>query len=1289
MRLLFTVSLIIATQAVRAAGAGASFTENKGQWPAQVLYRAVLPNGALFVEREAFTYMLYSGGDAHQHGMAAPVHEHEPFHAHAFRVHFVGGRAQRWTGGSVAGHYENFFIGNDPSSWGTGCGVFGEVTLSDVWPGIDLHIDGRSGLKYELLLGPNADPELIGLQYEGQNELRLEQGRLIVKTTAGDVVEEAPFSFHTNDPFRTEIPSHFRVQGRSVSFALPDGYDTSRGLTIDPTLAFASYSGSFGNNFGFTATYDGDGHLYGGGIVFAPGYPTTLGVLDSTFNGPSAPVQSIVDVGVSKWSVDGSTLEWSTYLGGLASDAPHSMVVNENDELYIFGHTGSWNFPTTPGCFDASFGGGPPLTFIIGYGYSQPNGSDMFVAHLNATATALIGSTYMGGDDNDGLTNDPALAHNYGDTFRGEIIVDASGRPVVASTTSSIGLPTVNASQLAYGGGAQDGYCFRLDPTLSTLQWATYAGGSGADASYGVQVDGNGELFVTGGTTSADLPLFGTPLNSSLSGNTDGYVLRYDAGGTAVGSTYLGTPDYDQCYFVQLDTDDEVYVVGQTHGSYPVSPGRYSVPGSSQFIHKLSHDLGSSVWSTVFGNGSNVQDLSPTAFLVSNCGQIYFSCWGGSANVAAGNMSSTTTGMAVSADAFQSLTDGNDFYLMVLEPDATGLNYATYFGGGLSGEHVDGGTSRFDKNGKVYQAVCAGCQDNDDFPTTAGAWSNNNASPGCNLGVMKFDLLATVAIIGIDGPSTVCAPAQVQFTNTSVGGDTYDWDLGDGSTSTELAPVHTYTEPGEYTVTMRLSDTFGCALADSAVLEITVLADPGVTIQPVQPVCPGQSVQVLASAGNTWAWSPTVGVSDPTIADPLITAMDPTTYQVVVTGDCGEDSATVFIDLFDVVGSAGPDRLVCSGEAVELDGSGGGTYVWSPANTLSDPFIEDPLASPLDNTPYAVIITTPDGCTLSDTVIVAVEDGLPEPVLNDTIICQGASLELTAPLGDQYAWDPTSGINTPLQRTVTVTPATPTQYMVEVTNSCGSILDSAFVDIRIPLVYAGPDTIVCSGQQVQLFTVEGMSYSWSPVTGLDDPGIRTPIATVSGMTNYVVTVTDDLGCVGQASVALSTHPMNPVTAYWDVVIELGQTAQLLALGNGTFTWSPAATLNDSTSASPVASPTEATTYTVTMTDINGCITTDEVTIIVPGSLFIPNTFTPNGDGYNDVFGAWGTDITEIDLYVFNRWGELIWWSADLGGRWDGTYQGNQSPIDTYVWKVRAREIAGEVHERVGHVNLIR
>jgi gliding motility-associated-like protein len=108
-----------------------------------------------------------------------------------------------------------------------------------------------------------------------------------------------------------------------------------------------------------------------------------------------------------------------------------------------------------------------------------------------------------------------------------------------------------------------------------------------------------------------------------------------------------------------------------------------------------------------------------------------------------------------------------------------------------------------------------------------------------------------------------------------------------------------------------------------------------------------------------------------------------------------------------------------------------------------------------------------------------------------------------------------------------------------------------------------------------------------------------------------------------------------------------------------------------------------------MTDANGCVTSDDVTIIIPGSLFIPNTFTPNSDGYNDVFGAWGMDIVEIELEVYDRWGKLIWSTADLRGRWDGTFGGQEAPIDTYVWRVRAKEIAGEVIQRVGHVTLVR
>ena len=1283
------ILLVWSTALLARAGAPvAALTENRGQWPDQVLYRVLIPNGALFVERSAFTYVLESGGEAHHHGAAPMDHLEEPFHRHAFRVHFEGGNAQAWEGSAKAPHYENFFLGNDPEHWGTGCAVYGMVTLRQVWPGADLLVDGRAGLKYEFVLAPGVAPDLVKLRFEGQDRLEMTDGRLIARTMAGDVIEEAPVSFHGDDPGHAPIHTRFRVTGDHVSFDV-DPYDASRSLTIDPVLSFASYSGSSGNNFGFTATYDGDGHLYGAGIVFAPGYPVTLGVLDDTYNGPSGSSPASIDVGVSKWSTDGSSLVWSTYIGGFRNEAPHSMVVNDDDELYIFGHTGSNDFPTTPGCLDAGFDGGPDLQYTVGYGFSQPFGTDMFVTHLSADATALIGSTYIGGADNDGVNNDEALAHNYGDSFRGEIIVDAGGNPIVASTTASTDLPTVNASQPSHGGGVYDGYCFRLDPTLSTMQWATYIGGSGADAAYGIQVDSNGEIFVTGGTSSNDLPMSGTPFRPDHAGGIDGYIMRYAANGAALSSTYIGTSGYDQCYFVQLDTDDQVYVVGQSDGGYPVSPGRYQIAGSSQFIHKLSHDLDASTWSTVFGNGNSSQFLSPTAFLVSNCGQIYFSGWGGSTNSVAGNSASTTTGMAVTPDAFQSGTDGDDFYLMVLEPEAIALNYATFFGGGTSPEHVDGGTSRFDKNGTIYQAVCAGCQNNDDFPTTPGAWSNNNASTGCNLGVIKFDLVATVAIVDVVGPSTVCAPVEVQFTNNSIGGDTYDWQFGDGTTSNELAPSHAYTEPGEYTISLRVSDSGACARPDSTTLVVTVIMDPVVELPPQDPICPGGSVQVSVPTGVAWSWSPTNGVSDPSASDPTFTPSATTLYTVTVTGECGETTAEVQIELFEPTGSGGPDHLICSGEAITLDGSGGVSYLWEPATFLDDPTAEDPSASPTDSTLYSVLIITPEGCEVRDSVIVLVDAGTPIPVLQDTIICAGGEALLVAPAGRETLWLASAELIGAIDQEQLVHPETAGWYVVQVGNACGAILDSAYVDVRVPVALAWPDSLVCSGDEVPLFASDGVSHAWSPATGLSSNTGDSIVATVNGAITYIVTIIDDIGCVAQAQVHLDTHPTHPVTAYWQQVIELGETAQLNAVGEGSFVWSPGSSLSDSLSTAPIAEPQQTTTYTVTMTDLNGCKTTDEVTIMIPGRLFIPNTFTPNGDGDNDVFGAWGVDIVELELDVFNRWGTLIWSTANMSTRWDGRVGGLDAPIDTYVWKVRAKEITGDIQERVGHVNLVR
>ena len=560
-----------------------------------------------------------------------------------------------------------------------------------------------------------------------------------------------------------------------LSFKLPFGYNKKLPLIIDPVLVFASYSGSTSDNFGFTATYDLEGHLYGAGIVFddLTGYPTTTGAYQLSLEGGR------IDVGITKFSPDGTSLIYSTYLGGSANESPHSLIVNSQEELIVMGTTSSSNFPTTAGAFDPTFNGGPALP-ISGYGYSHNDGTDLFVTKFSVNGDALEGSTFVGGTGNDGLVYVDLLDFNYGDTFRGEVLIDDADNVIVASVTGSTDFPLVQPVQSTFGGGDRDACLFRLNDDLTTMLSSSFFGGSNDDAAYSVQLSSQNELFVTGGTTSTNFPMPAGGVTSSFQGVVDGYILQFSPnGGTITAGTFVGTPDHDQSYFVQLDQSDNVFVVGQSLGSYPVTTtlgqNLYTNVGSHQFIHKFSPDLSNTVWSTVFGAAANTINISLSAFLVNECDHIYVSGWGGTTNSAqvggfTSPVGSSAAGLPTSANAFQSTTDGSDFYLMVLAEDAESLLYATYFGGDMSREHVDGGTSRFDKSGKVYQAVCAGCGGRDDFPGTAGNWSETNGSNNCNLGVFKFDLAQLTSDVDFNLPY-ICLPDPITFENTSNGGN--------------------------------------------------------------------------------------------------------------------------------------------------------------------------------------------------------------------------------------------------------------------------------------------------------------------------------------------------------------------------------------------------------------------------------------------------------------------------------------------------------------------------------------
>ena len=526
-------------------------------------------------------------------------------------------------------------------------------------------------------------------------------------------------------------------------------------------------------------------------------------------------------MGITKFTPDGSALIYSTYLGGSDNETPNSLVVDAQDNLIIYGVTYSADYPVTAGAFGTTYNGA----------------GDIVVTKFNSTGTALIGSTYVGGTGSDGINFDPTeftsgnLKRNYGDQNRGEVNVDDQGTIYVVSCTMSTDFPVTSVAFQTTSGGAQDGCVFKLNSNCTQMMYCSYIGGANDDACYSCDLGPNGVLYVAGGTMSTNFPTTSGTLNTTYLGGTyDGFVSEINASGSQLlASTYIGTAGNDQVYCVKLDLSNNVYFMGQTNGQYPVQNAAYSNANSGQFIVKANPSLTSVFYSTVFGNGSGAPNISPTAFLVDTCENVYVAGWGDATTSIFTQINGTfyngMFNMPLTPDAGQSTTDGTDFYFFVLARDAQNILYGSYFGGNGAIEHVDGGTSRFDKRGVIYEAICAGCGGNSLTPTTPGAWSTTNKSSNCNELGLKIAFNQTIPRVTVQAypRATGCVPLTVQFNGVIVNATTIAWNFGDGTGSTLNNPVHTYTDTGVYNVT--LIGTNSCNLSDTAFTTVTVRDD--------------------------------------------------------------------------------------------------------------------------------------------------------------------------------------------------------------------------------------------------------------------------------------------------------------------------------------------------------------------------------------------------------------------------------------------------------------------------------
>jgi len=1264
---------------------------NAGQWDDRINYKVELDLGEMLIEKDKFTYHL-TDLKIHDHRHAHDA-EDSVIHWQAIQASFIH---SDWQGvveeQGKSGFYRNYILGNDASKWKSKLHSYTNVALKDYYPGIDLTLDGTTGnLKYSFVVAPGVDANVIQMVYNGHDGLKIsEDGRLHILNQFGEIIEAAPRAWMQESG--KEIEVNFQRSNDTVWFSFPNGFNANETLVIDPSLTFSTYTGASSDNWGMTATPDGQGNLFAGGVVFGMGYPITPGAYQTANN--SATTGGMVDIGITKFTADGASLIYSTFLGGLGSETPNSIIANAANELFIFGITSSGNFPMAGAPYDNTYNGGPNISLGASNGISFASGSDLYVARLSADGTTLLASTYMGGSDTDGM-NVSSLAVNYGDQFRGEIILDPLGNVLVSSTTKSSNFPTVLGTQGAIS-GSQDAVLFKMPPTLNSLMWSTYFGGTGVETGNSISIGVNGDVYLSGGTTSSSMP-FVTGFDLTYGGAADGYVARFNGNtGAVLSGTYIGLGEYDQVYFVQIDVDDKVYVLGQTESDLGMTPGLYGNPNSGQFIHKFNHGLTALEWKTMIGASTGHVEISPTAFLVSDCYDIYFSGWGGNLNMNNGGAPfSTTNGFPVTPDANQLTTNGSNFYIGVLSENAASLKYGTFFGGtaNISDEHVDGGTSRFDKSGRIYHAVCGGCQGNSNgFTTTPGAWSNFVGSGNCNLAAFKFELNTIEALIST--PNTVvCIPNPVVFTNNSANGNTFNWDFGDNNTSTAVNPSHVYGSAGTYTVTLIVSDSNQCYSPDT-VNFVVYIGDFGGGVVPLPgPICPGVPTEMEAYGGITYAWSPPQYFDNPNSSNPNVTLTQDQDFMVIITDSCGIDTAYVTVEVFAPTSTISNDTIICIGESVNLEATGGGTYVWSPATFLSDPAIANPISTPTNDIQYNVEITSANGCLSNESVAIEVVFLPPSPVIPDVVeVCEDASVTVTVSGAATYSWYPTINIAPTNTNTVTIQPNQSMYYYCIFSNACASILDSVYIDVVQASITAGNDTIICPGETVPIWAEGGVSYIWSPAAGLSNPYTSLTYATPTVSTTYIVAGTDLNGCVDYDSVRVDLHPLPFIQTNPNVYAFYGDAVQLSAWSSttGPYNWYPTEYLSCVNCASPVATPNQNYTYYVEYTDENGCFAKDSVAIFYDPIIYIPNTFTPGGeDDRNPVFQAYGGNIKTFEMLIFNRWGELIYTFDDFLDSWDGNYNGIECQDGTYIWKATFTDLTDEEHTMTGHINLLR
>jgi hypothetical protein len=590
-------------------------------------------------------------------------------------VRIAGGNAKASAEGvDVRQSRTNYITGSDPENWRTNVENYGSVRYREIYRGIDLVYHGTTGeLEYDFIVRPHADPRTIDMRISGASARIDGNGDLVLRTPAGaELRQRRPVVYQQTASRRITRDGRFVLRGRDrVGFQIGE-YDRSRELVIDPVLSFSTYLGGVGTDTTRGIAVDSFGYVYVTGTTTS---------IDLAGNGQGA--RSSVDAFVAKLNPEGSTLIYTSYIGGASTDNPAGIAVDSGSNVYVAGTTSSTDFPNVAGSYRNSSTG----AFI----FKLSNAGTL-------TYSALIA-----------INTDPS-----------GIAVDSFGNAFVTGTTSSSTFPTTSGALRTSLGGYSDAFVLALNNAGSGLVFSTYLGGASGETGRAVALDSLRDVTVVGTTGSSDFPTTAGAGQRTWKGTyyEDAFITRLSASGALVYSTFLGGSDSDTAVAVANQGRNAI-VTGYTRSSdLPVTAAAFQTQPGSAFIAKIGEN-GDFVTVSYFSDFSYYYSAPPSTVAVSSSGNVYV---GGTTSSAY---------LPITTGALQTLPAGDsDAFVLQFDPGLELILYGTYLGG-FAGEQLSGIAVAGET---VY---LTGTTNSVNFPTLAGG-HKTTAPSGSNSFVAKM-----------------------------------------------------------------------------------------------------------------------------------------------------------------------------------------------------------------------------------------------------------------------------------------------------------------------------------------------------------------------------------------------------------------------------------------------------------------------------------------------------------------------------------------------------------------------